>query len=115
MIILFSIGSFATVVGIVASWYLIGPERVLGEDGKILSGLLTGTYTGGSVNFNTVALTFNFQDRGIVYAGAIAVDNVITAMWILITIALPAVMRRFLRIKKGALPQRETIKKIIIH
>ena len=106
MIILFLIGSFATVVGIVASWYLIGPERVLGEDGKILAGMLTGTYTGGSVNFNAVALTFNFQDRGILYAGAIAVDNVITAIWIVITIALPAVMRRFFKDKKRSAPAK---------
>jgi uncharacterized membrane protein len=29
---------------------------VLVEDGKIIAGLLTGTYTGGSVNFDTLAL-----------------------------------------------------------
>ena len=100
MIGLFLIGSLATVIGILVSWYLISPENILGDDGKILAGMLTGTYTGGSVNFNAVALAFDFQERGILYAGAIAVDNVITAIWIVITIALPVVLRRFFTDKR---------------
>jgi len=100
MIGLFLIGSLATVIGILVSWYLISPENILGDDGKILAGMLTGTYTGGSVNFNAVALAFDFQERGILYAGAIAVDNVITAIWIVITIALPVVLRRFFMDKR---------------
>lgn len=55
MIALFLLGSLATVVGILAAWYLIRPEAILGDDGKVLAGMLTGTYTGGSVNFNGVA------------------------------------------------------------
>lgn len=100
MIILFLIGSLATVIGIIASWYLTSPQTVLGEDGKILAGMLTGTYTGGSVNFNAVALVYDFQERGILYAGAIAVDNVITALWIVMTIALPVFLRRFFADRK---------------
>jgi uncharacterized membrane protein len=100
MIALFLIGSLATVIGILVSWYLISPQNILGDDGKILAGMLTGTYTGGSVNFNAVALAYDFQERGILYAGAIAVDNVITAIWIIITIALPAVLRRFFTDKR---------------
>lgn len=100
MIVLFLIGSLATVVGIIVSWYLTSPQTVLGEDGRILAGMLTGTYTGGSVNFNAVALAYDFQERGILYAGAIAVDNVITALWIVMTIALPVFLRRFFADKK---------------
>ena len=100
MIVLFLIGSLATMVGILGSWYLISPQTVLGEDGKVLAGMLTGTYTGGSVNFNAVALVYDFQERGILYAGAIAVDNVITALWIVTTIALPVFLRRFFPDKK---------------
>ncbi len=100
MIGLFLIGSVATVVGILASWYLIAPQNVLGDDGKILAGMLTGTYTGGSVNFNAVALAYDFQERGTLYAGAIAVDNVITAIWVVVTIAFPALLRRFFKDRK---------------
>jgi uncharacterized membrane protein len=100
MIGLFLIGSLATVLGILVSWYLVSPQNVLGDDGRILAGMLTGTYTGGSVNFNAVALAYDFQERGTLYAGAIAVDNVITAIWVIVTIAFPVLLRRFFKDKK---------------
>lgn len=100
MIGLFLIGSLATVLGILVSWYVISPQDVLGDDGKILAGMLTGTYTGGSVNFNAVALAYDFQEKGVLYAGAIAVDNVVTAIWMVITIAFPILLRRFFKDKK---------------
>ncbi|WP_299162037.1 DUF819 family protein [uncultured Eudoraea sp.] len=100
MIILFLIGSLATTLGVLIAWYLISPQDILGEDGKIIAGMLTGTYTGGSVNFNAVALEFDFQERGILYAGTIAVDNVITTIWIIVTISFPAILRTFWKDKK---------------
>ena len=100
MIILFLIGSLATTLGILFSWYLISPQDVLGEDGKIIAGMLTGTYTGGSVNFNAIALEYDFQERGILYAGTIAVDNVITTLWIIVTLSFPAILRTFWKDKK---------------
>ena len=100
MIVLFLMGSLATVIGILAAWYLISPEKVLGENAATIAGMLTGTYTGGSVNFNAVALAYDFQKQGVLYAGTIAVDNVITAIWMVITLALPVVLRRLLKDKK---------------
>ena len=100
MIILFLIGSLATTLGILFSWYLISPQDVLGEDGKIIAGMLTGTYTGGSVNFNAIALEYDFQERGILYAGTIAVDNVITTLWIIVTLSFPAILRTIWKDKK---------------
>ncbi|MCK0179898.1 DUF819 family protein [Flavobacteriaceae bacterium S0862] len=95
MIGLFLLGSLATTLGILISWYIISPESVLGDDGKIIAGMLTGTYTGGSVNFNAVALEYGFQEKGVLYAGTIAVDNVVTTLWIIVTLSIPAVLRRF--------------------
>lgn len=95
MIGLFIIGSLATTLGILISWFILSPEGVLGEDGKVIAGMLTGTYTGGSVNFNAVALEYGFQEKGVLYAGTIAVDNVITTLWIIATLAFPVVLRRF--------------------
>jgi uncharacterized membrane protein len=63
--------------------------------------MLTGTYTGGSVNFNAVALEYDFQEKGILYAGTIAVDNVVTTLWILATLVIPVVLRRFWKDKKN--------------
>ncbi len=95
MIGLFLVGSLATTLGVLISWFLVSPERVLVEDGKIIAGMLTGTYTGGSVNFNAVALEYGFQEKGILYAGTIAVDNVVTTLWIVATLAFPVFLRRF--------------------
>ena len=100
MIVLFLIGSLATTLGILAAWFLISPQEVLGEDGKIIAGMLTGTYTGGSVNFNAIALEYDFQERGFLYAGTIAVDNVITTLWIIVTLTFPAILRKFWKDKR---------------
>lgn len=108
MIILFLIGSLATTLGILISWYLISPQEVLGDDASIIAGMLTGTYTGGSVNFNAVALEYNFQERGVLYAGTIAIDNVVTTLWIIVTLAFPALIRKFWKDKKISSPEERT-------
>ncbi|MCB0463093.1 MAG: DUF819 family protein [Flavobacteriaceae bacterium] len=100
MIGLFIVGSIATTLGILISWFILSPESVLGNDAKVIAGMLTGTYTGGSVNFNAVALEYNFQENGVLYAGTIAVDNVVTTLWIIATLAFPMILRRFWKDKK---------------
>ena len=100
MIGLFILGSLATTFGILVSWFILSPEIILGEDAKIIAGMLTGTYTGGSVNFNAIALEYDFQKNGILYAGTIAVDNVVTALWILATLMFPILFSKILRAHK---------------
>ncbi len=95
MIGLFVLGSLATVGGILLAWIVITPQESLGEHAATLAGMLTGTYTGGSVNFNAIALEYDFQKQGVLYAGTIAVDNVVTTLWIVITLALPRLLRPF--------------------
>ena len=97
MVGLFVIGSLATTCGIIISWYLLA---LLGEDGKVIAGMLTGTYTGGSLNFNAIALEYEFQKKGILYAGTIAVDNVVTAIWIMITLIIPTFLNRIWKSNK---------------
>ena len=99
MVGLFLIGSLATTLGVLISWKVLSPEIILGEDGKIIAGMLTGTYTGGSVNFNAIALEYGFQEKGILYAGTIAVDNVITALWIIATLTFPMSIGRLWKAK----------------
>lgn len=99
MISLFVIGSLATTVGILISWVMLSPENILGEDAKIIAGMLTGTYTGGSVNFNAIAIEYGFQKKGVLYAGIIAVDNVVTAIWILVTLILPMFLSKIWKSK----------------
>jgi uncharacterized membrane protein len=114
MIGLFLIGSLATVSGILLAWFAVSPQDTLGDDARILAGMLTGTYTGGSINFNAVAMEYDFQEKGVLYAGSIAVDNVITTLWIVVTLAIPAIMRPWWkdkRIKVDASPDDKTSEK----
>ena len=106
MITLFIVGSLSTTLGILISWIIISPENVLGSDAKVIAGMLTGTYTGGSVNFNAVALEYGFQKKGILYAGTVAVDNVVTTIWILATLTFPLILSK---IWKGKVFLKQTI------
>ncbi len=100
MIGLFLIGSVMTTFGILLAWLIISPENTLGEDARIIAGMLTGTYTGGSVNFNAIALEYDFQKKGVLYAGTIAVDNVVTTLWIIVTLTIPIFMHKIWKSKK---------------
>ena len=100
MIIIFVLGSLATAAGVMAAWYLMSPQDSLGEDARVIAGMLAGTYTGGSANFNAVALHYKMQEKGVLYAGTIAVDNVITTLWIVVTLAIPTVMQKFWKGRK---------------
>ena len=107
MIALFVIGSLGTLAGILISWWLLTPEAVLGEEGRIIAGMLAGTYTGGSINFNAIAIAYNFQEQSVLYAGTIAVDNVVTTLWIIATLAFPVVLRNIKKDRKIAIDTQE--------
>lgn len=107
MIALFLIGSLATVVGILVSWWWLNPAESLGDAGRIIAGMLAGTYTGGSINFNAIAIAYNFQEESVLYAGTIAVDNVVTTVWILVTLAFPVVLRKIKKDKKIVIDKKD--------
>ena len=100
MIGLFVMGSLGTVAGILISWWILSPGDVLGEKARIIAGMLAGTYTGGSINFNAIAIAYNFQEQSVLYAGTIAVDNVVTTLWIIATLAFPVVLRNIKKDRK---------------
>jgi uncharacterized membrane protein len=93
MIALFLLGSAATVIGVIVSYYIIGPSSALGEFASPMAGMIAGTYSGGSINFNAVAMHYKVNETGMLYAGAIAVDNVITTIWVIATLMIPKVMQ----------------------
>ena len=111
MIGLFLIGSVMTTLGILLAWMIISPEKILGEDARIIAGMLTGTYTGGSVNFNAIALEYDFQKKGVLYAGTIAVDNVVTTLWIIVTLTIPIFMHKIWKSKKQSEAKAHTVTK----
>ena len=95
MLILFFVGSLATVIAVFIAMYIVSPEKLLGESAPAIAGMIAGTYTGGSVNFNAIALHYKINEEGILFAGTVAADNIMTTIWILVTIAIPKLMQPF--------------------
>ena len=94
MILLFLLGSVGTFAGVLAGMALVDGRAAFGEHFHALGGMFVGTYTGGSVNFNAVALHFGVMEEGRLYAGATAVDSLMTTVWMAVTLSLPRLMRR---------------------
>jgi uncharacterized membrane protein len=90
---LFLAGALGTVVGVVVAFKLLNAAALLGERYYALGGMLTGTYIGGSLNFNAVALHYGMAREGTLYAATTAADNIVTALWIVATLALPTLLR----------------------
>lgn len=98
----FLIGALGTVLGTVLAVMLFDTPYLFGEKFYAVAGMMTGTYTGGSVNFNAVALNYGVVKDGAVYSGIVVADNILTALWMIVTIAIPAVMQKVLPISKGS-------------
>lgn len=87
-LIAFIIGSAAVVAGVMVAITLID----LGSESPKLAGIFTGTYIGGSLNFAAVAEATRFDNDSVLTA-AVAADNVITNLHMLVIIFLPGVAR----------------------
>jgi uncharacterized membrane protein len=94
MIVLFCVGSVGTVLGALLGMRLIGGAPALGDHAGHVAGMYVGTYTGGSINFNAIALHYGVVEQGVVFAGAVVVDNVLTMVWMAGTLVLPRLLRR---------------------
>jgi uncharacterized membrane protein len=94
---LFLIGSTATTVGALLGMTLMGGEPTFGPQHNALAGMFTGTYIGGSINFNAVALEYNVVRDGALYAGSVVVDNIVTTFWMVVTLAAPRLLLPFFR------------------
>ncbi len=93
MIGMFLVGTLGTMVGVGVAMKSFDVATLLGEKYYALAGMLTGTYIGGSLNFNAVAIHYGMAREGTLYAATTAADNIITALWIVATLALPTVLR----------------------
>ena len=94
MLVMFLVGAGGTMAGVFAGIAVVGTDA-FGPLTAPLAGMFTGTYTGGSVNFNAIGLHYRVVEEGAIYAGAVAVDNLITALWMIATLALPPILQRF--------------------
>ena len=96
ILIMFLIGSLGTVLGVFIAGNVVGGVDNIGEKFPMIAGMFTGTYTGGSINFNAVALHYEMNKEANLYTGAVAIDNIITAIWMIATIALPKFLQTWL-------------------
>ena len=88
LLVLFLVGAAGTALGVLGALALLPPEP-FGAQTPAMAGMFTATYIGGSANFNALALHYEVVESGPLYAGAMAVDSGITAVWMAATIALP--------------------------
>lgn len=99
---LFLIGAFGTALGVAIGHRAVGGAEAFGELHAALAGMFTGTYTGGSVNFNAIALEYRVVEDAPLYAGAAAVDNAMTTVWMIACVALPRLLAGFWPTSRGA-------------
>jgi uncharacterized membrane protein len=94
MVSLFLLGSLGTMIGVVAAMWLVGGSRAFGELYYALGGMYAGTYIGGGINFNAIALEYGVVKNGPLYAGAATVDNAMTTLWMAVTVVVPRILGR---------------------
>lgn len=93
MIGMFLVGALGTMIGVGVAMKSFDMISLLGDKYYALAGMLTGTYIGGSLNFNAVAIHYGMAREGVLYAATTAADNIVTALWMIATLALPTLLR----------------------
>ncbi len=92
MIGAFLIGATGTFLGVWVANAVTPIQGLVGASHGPLAGMFTGTYIGGGANFNAVAQAYGITRDGGLYTAATVVDNVMTDVWIIVTLALPALL-----------------------
>jgi uncharacterized membrane protein len=92
MLLMFAVGAIGTTLGVVVARSAVGPDA-FGDASAALAGMFTGTYIGGSANFNAIALHYDVMREGPLYVAAVAVDAGMTAVWMVVTIVVPRVWK----------------------
>lgn len=95
MLTMFLVGSMGTIVGVVSSMWLFKGPQTVGKLYYALAGMFTGTYIGGSINFHAVALHYGVSKAGNLFIASTAADNIMTALWMAATLAIPQALQRF--------------------
>lgn len=92
MTLLFLLGTLGVILGAILAYWIFN----LGPETSKVASVFIGTYTGGSVNFMSVAAALDFV-RSPLFAACVAVDNVYTNVYFLLIFTIPAwgIIRRF--------------------
>ena len=105
MIMLFLLGAAGTIVGVLIGYYLLSPQHHDINLAHAVAGMYTGTYIGGSANLNAVALEYGANKEGTLFAAINAADNIISTIWMMLTLILPAIFQRYIPRKRKIAPQ----------
>ena len=105
LLALFLLGAAGTVAGVLVGMFVVGGEAAFGESAFALGGMFVGTYVGGSINFNAIALEYGVVEDGALYAGAAVVDSAMTTLWMGVNVLVPRVFGR-LWPKRGEAPTK---------
>jgi uncharacterized membrane protein len=89
MLLLFLTGSLATMLGILISYVVVLPEKSIGSLAPAIAGMYTGTYIGGSINFNAIALHYGVMKEADLFAATTVVDNIVGTPWIILALLIP--------------------------
>jgi uncharacterized membrane protein len=99
MLLAFALGAIGTMLGVLAASALMPNAReMLGEHFAGAGAMFTGTYIGGSANFNLLGIEYGVTKNAGLFTMMVVVDNVMSAAWILATIAIAPLLaksRRF--------------------
>ncbi len=104
---LFLLGAAGTALGVVVGMWLIDGPAVFEDNFVAMGGMFVGTYTGGGINFNALAIHYDVVKEGLLYGGAIAVDNIMTAIWMMVSIAIPKLVAPFWKTTSSASLQQQ--------
>lgn len=102
LLLMFLLGSLATVIGVFVAWVIVQPAAAIGPLAPALAGMFTGTYIGGAVNFSAIALHYQVNEAGNLFAAATVVDNLVGTPWIIATLILPKYLQKLFPRKKLA-------------
>lgn len=102
MIAAFLVGSLGVTLGVIAAFWLLPMAATLGAQAPPFAGMFAATYIGGAANFNAVAVGYGVFGSGNAFTAALVVDNVMTQIWLMVLLALPAVLLRFTRFSAQA-------------
>jgi uncharacterized membrane protein len=95
MLSLFLLGAAGTVAGVLIGMAAVGGSEVFGEMHFALGGMFVGTYTGGSINFNAIAIEYDVAEHApTLYVGAAAVDSAMTTVWMAACVVLPRLLKK---------------------
>jgi uncharacterized membrane protein len=103
MLLMFLIGSAATTAGAIIGYKIVSPQNHINLANAV-AGMYTGTYTGGSANLNAVALAYDVNKDGVLYAAINAVDNILTTIWLILTLLLPPILQKIFPRKRSIPP-----------